>query len=155
MEPDYKTLDGLKSHPLFQLLSKKQQTFVVAFIESKGDRMFAAKQAYGGRGKRPDQIAMRAMRTAYIRQLLALFYGYNVDQSRMGKLELIGLVAARLRKADVNDAAFCKLVDHYIELTERPRKTGREDQATEEKNAVDAEPDIDALVQQIEQKRKQ
>jgi hypothetical protein len=152
-EPDYRTIEGLKTHPLFLLLSAKQQEFVLAFIQLKGNRAAAASQVYSAR--KPDAVGMRALRTSYIRQLLALYYGYDVDQSRMGKQELVGLIAARLRKAQTSDTTFNRLVENYLELTGgRKRPAGRPSNDEQEDHAADAEPDIDALVRAAEAKKK-
>jgi hypothetical protein len=154
IEPNYQTVEGLKTHPIFKLLSAKQQEFVLAYIELKGDRAAAAAKVYSA--KKPDAVGMRAARTLYIRKLLAIYYGYDLDQTRMGKQELIGLISARIRKADTSDTTFNKLVDNYLELTGVRRKLppGRPTRDEENDRAADAEPDIDALVRAAEAEKK-
>lgn len=149
--PDYKTVEGLKLHPLFQLLSRKQQEFVLAFIELKGDRVAAAKQVYSA--KKPDAVAMRALRTAYIRQLLAIHYGYDADQARMTKTELAGLIAARLRKISTSDRSFAELAGCLLDLSlgrKHAKKRGRPTNEETAEHEEDAEVNIDEYVREME-----
>ncbi|MFZ1973850.1 MAG: hypothetical protein WAU89_13450 [Candidatus Acidiferrales bacterium] len=151
--PDYQTLDGLQKHPLFHLLTSGQQVFLVAYIENGGDRVAAASKAF--KTENPDKRATRAMQSSYLRKLIALFYGFEADQGPMNKTELLGLIAARLRKPTTGDAAFSKLVDNFVDLTvKRGGKRGRPTNEENESNAEDAEPNIDELVKQAEAQKK-
>jgi phage terminase small subunit len=150
--PDYRTLEGLVQHPLYQLLTLRQQAFVRAFIESKGNREFAVKQA-GLSSKRPDVEAMKQLRTAYIRKLIATYYGYDVDQTPMSRTELAGLIAARLRMPGIKDTDFRHLSEQLISLMEHRRHRGRPRKDEGEQVAQDAESEIDKLVKQIEKEK--
>jgi hypothetical protein len=158
IKPNYQTVEGLKQHPLYLLLTDKQQKFVLAYIELKGDRVEAARVAYGG--KKPQLAAIRALNTAYIRDLLATFYGYKQDLVPMGKQELKTLIAARLRKGTCSDGTFGRLTDHLIELSgwgrsKRNAGLGRPPESERETIAVESIPEVDALVRQIEAAKKQ
>jgi hypothetical protein len=154
---DYRTVEGLRTHPLFQMLTTKQQDFLLTYIETNGDRIAAVTKVYGS--KKPDQIGMRVMRTTYIRKLIAIYYGYEIDQVPMGKKELAGLIAARLRRANIRDEIFTRLTDYFMELTFRKKTLkhpGRPTDEEREKTLEEGEENIDRLVQAIErEKRKQ
>ena len=153
--PNYRTLEGLKQHPLFNLLTARQQKFLVAYIENNGDREAAVRSAgFRTRNGKFDQEAMRLLRSAYIRKLTAIFYGYNIDQAPMSRQELIGLISARLRKPEASDTIFSRLVDQFLELSQRNRKKQGRPTTEEGIENNDASADhIDKLVQQLEKER--
>jgi hypothetical protein len=161
--PDYQTLEGIQKHPLFTLLTGKQQVFVVEYIRSGGDRLKAEKVAYNS--KKPAVTAMRCLRTAYVRKLIAVYYGYEQDLTPMGKQEMLGLIAARLRRPSLPDKEFRSLAGMWLLL-----KAGNKRQsavksslkrgvveagvAIEEEDYADEAVNLDALVAQIEAERK-
>jgi hypothetical protein len=154
IDPKYKTLEGLKTHPLFQLLTLKQQVFVTTYIETNGDREQAVIKA-GFRTTKNDVVAMRQIRSTYVRKLLSLYYGYDLEESRMSRTELSGLIAARLRKASLNNRDFTKLADQMMELNWQKKGPGRPSKQETKDNAADSDQTIDGLVRQIEKERKQ
>src|ERR1700723_2264612 len=96
--PAYRDIESLKTHPLYGLLSSNQQTFLLTYIETNCDRQAAVKAAYGE--QKNETTAMRLLRNSYIRQLVAIYFGYEMEQAPMGKTELLGLIAARLRNSE-------------------------------------------------------
>lgn len=147
------SLDDLKAHPLFKLLTTKQQQFVLVYIELGGDRVAAVKRVYGENKGEP--LAMRCIRTAHIRKLIAFYYGYEVDQASMGKPELAMLISARLRRPETNDSTFVRLAECFLELISRKRnlkKTGRPRKEESEDVLEQGEPEIDDMVRLIEAK---
>lgn len=152
--PDYQTIEGLKQHPLYGLLTGKQQDFLISYLETKGDRSKAIIAA-GFKNRRSDVAAMRMLRSAYVRKLISIYYGYEFDQAPMTKGELSGLISARLRDSKVSDAMFSRLTDSFIELNflKRP-KMGRPTLEEAEEVMDAGTQSVNDLVHQIEQERK-
>jgi hypothetical protein len=144
MEKDYRTIIGIKTHPLYDLLTDKQQVFLVTYLES-GDRLKAAQTAYGLAKK--DATAAKVLRTSYIRELVATFYGYQVDVMPMSKPEISGLLASHLRKAKTGQE-FGNLMKYWLILTGRIRKVKKDEPEP------DTVTDVDALVKKLEQEGK-
>jgi hypothetical protein len=152
-DPQYKTLDGLKTHPMFQLLTLKQQVFVITYIETNCDKVKAVTAA-GFITTKPDVVAMRQMRSTYVRKLLSIYYGYDLEQSRMTRTELSGLIAARLRKPNLANKDFAKLADQMMELNWQKRGPGRPTKQETKDSTAGSDQTIDGLVRQIEKERK-
>ena len=151
---DYKTVEGIKQHPIFLLLTAKQQKFFLTYIETGGDREAAVIQA-GFRTKRNDVVAMRQLRSVYVRKLISIFYGYELEQAAMSKSELTGLIAARLRQPNIKNSDFRHLSDQLIELSYRKRqKVGHPHKKEMEQQTEDGAVAIDELVKKIEQERR-
>ena len=122
-EHDYRTIDGLKKHPLYQLLTARQQTFLIHFIESNGDRLFAARKCMkSGTDDSAQRAAVRMLRTVYVRKLIALYFGYDVEQAPMSRTEFNGLIASRLRKPELRDLVFVRLAELLVESKHWNRK---------------------------------
>lgn len=150
---DYQTIEGIKQHPLYQLLSAMQQVFLITYLETKGDRNAAVNKA-GFKAKSKDVVAMRKLRSPYVRKLVSVYYGYANEQSPMTKTELAGLIAGRLRKADISDSAFAKLSEHLIELNHRKKPVmGRPSKDEVEQIQQQGDSTVDELVKQIEKER--
>jgi len=162
-KPDYSSLEGLKLHPLWSLLTRKQALFLEAYISNGGDRFQAVRDSYGQKGNL-DVTAMRLLRNGYVRKLVAIHYGYSQDLGPIGKKELTDLVAARLRKENLQDTVFTRLVE-YILILRGWKKFGRHEggqqivnqesleERLRDRDLVGAE-EIDALVKQIEAGKK-
>lgn len=154
-EANYRTVEGIKTHPLYRLITTKQQQFLIAYIESSGDRAHAAEVAYAA--AKPDLTGKKVLQSAYVRELIAAYYGYKADMTAMNKSELIGLISARLRRGDCPHAVFNSLADKLIILTSRKPKNnggGRPKNSEREGIALEAVPEIDALVKQIEEEQR-
>lgn len=163
VEQDYHTLAGIQKHPLFDLLTAKQQVFLVEYIKSSGDRLQAEKVAYNS--KKPDVTAMRLLRTTYVRKLIAIYHGYEQDLTPMGRQELLGLIAARLRRPSLSDKDFRSLTGMWLLLkagTKRQKalrqdlKRGFSEPVVRNEESFDDEviPTVESLVAQIEAERK-
>jgi hypothetical protein len=147
VKPDYKTLEGLKKHPMYQQLTDNQRLFLIAYIESDGNRNLATAKV--SKTARPDLYAIRNLRLPNIKALLVAYYGKTEDVTPLNKTELKQMLVARLRNPECSDRTFILLLDQYRSLvgTKAPR-TGPE--------LVRPQVDtIDTLVQQIEAQRKQ
>jgi hypothetical protein len=147
---NYQTIEGIKRHPRFDLLTPKQQTFLLRYLET-GDKTAAASAAYNA--KNPDGVAMRELRKANMRALVSIFHGYTNDLAPMTKTELVSLIAARLRRTETSDTAFINLVDTYSELV-LGKKPGRPNREEQEKLTEQGVQNIDELVKQIESEKK-
>jgi hypothetical protein len=147
----FQTVEGIQTHPLFKLLSVKQQRFLVRLLETNGDKL-AAVEAIGSDTKHPEIVAMRMIKGANISKLLNIYYGYSFQQSPMSKSELLSILATRLRNPKLKDIDFQRLVQQYTELAfpkkEKPTKASSDD------NSQDAEPSINDLVLQLEKQNK-
>ena len=149
----WRDLDGIKTHPLFKNLNEKQQAFFVAYIESNCDRRVAVDASYG-EGK-SIALASKMLGVASIRQLVALYFGYEVDQAPMGKTELLGLISARLRNTESKDSDFAKLADCFLEVKgSRAGKAGRPSKEDSEEIEEAAEENVNELVLEVERKVK-
>lgn len=161
---NYQTIEGLKKHPLFALLTSKQQKFLIAFIESNGDRHFAAKTALQAKeGRSAETASVRMLRVTGLRKLLSVYYGYEAEQSPMTRSEFTGLIAARLRKVELRDATFTRLAEIFIEQKNWKRKSDprREEilgdvlpKESDTEPVAAAELSVDDLVRKLEEERK-
>jgi len=153
-ENQYQTIEGLQTHPRFKLLTTNQQKFLLAYIKFDGDREKAAKEVSDSRN--PARAADKWMNSIKVRELLAIYYGYEADTLPMTRAELKGLIAARIRQPETEARDFVNLVKQYLELTssKKPKATGRPTIEEMEENAEESKVDIDALVAAIEKQKK-
>ena len=156
------SLEQLKQHAFWQFLTPKQARFLEHYIENRGNYVLAAEQA----GFKSNTAAYRLLRSTYIRKLLALYQGIDDDFMVMGKAELVGIIAARLRRGDLSDLTMLRLMEMLTTLRGwRIKSTkgaalnaakGVDLNATKEKlqDPSIGEDEIDVLVRQLEEERK-
>jgi len=152
---DYRTLEGIKKHPVYHLLTVKQQKFLDIYLETGGDRLRAAALAFTSNNN-TDLSATRALSSAYTRELIAIYYGYRADLIPMSKDELLGILTARIR-TEKDNRILVGLVDKYVKLTERKKRTPKKGRPTNEtllENSDIGSSEIDEIVRQIEEERR-
>jgi hypothetical protein len=161
IENDYATIDGLKTHPLWQQLTDKQKTFVLTYIETEGDRLKSAKTAFDVETDRAAVgMAARLLRNYLVRGVLSAFHGYDIAHSTVGRTELLAIISARLRRTDCPFREFEVLTRMYADIkgwrtNVKPglkKKVVEEDE--EEEQTAPEVTDIFKLVQQLENKKK-
>jgi hypothetical protein len=149
------TVEELKAHPLFGVLTERQKNFILAFISNGGD-IAAAILTAGFSTKRPQLVGRRVMGSAYVRKLLSLYYGYTLENVQMSRLELAGLIAARLRDPKIGHNYFKNLATLWMEIALKPKNGGTIPKTKNIEDAlVENEASIDDLVKQIEKQQKE
>lgn len=157
----YRTVEGLQTHPLFMMLTTAQQCFVIEYI-THGHKEEAVHRAFPN-NKRADIKAIQLLRNQYIRELLSDHYGYSMDRAPLGRQELMGLIANRLRDPGTHNTEFNKLSELFLSLRQKPQKYPRvvpvvEPEEEKEPEEIEPEPEeiptIDDLVRRIESERK-
>lgn len=138
------TLTGLRSHGLYKQLSDPQKAFLDTFIRTGGNRIEAAKAAYVCKDeKSASTLASRLLRQPAIQSLLALFYDYEQQRSApLTKRELMTVVSTRLVRKDISNSAFAQLADLLARLSGWTQEPAQE-----------PEPNIDALVRELEKQK--
>jgi phage terminase small subunit len=148
----YKTIDGLKTHPLYGQLSEKQQKFLISYLENNGNRTLAASAAYVT--DKPQSMGLKLLRHPVISKLIAIYHDYGIPNVPMSKTELIGLIAGRLRDEKTSGKDFVALVTQYVEiaLNNRSLKKKMSEETEVSETPQEPEVDIDTLVRQLEKK---
>jgi hypothetical protein len=162
-KPDYHTIEGIKLHPLFLFLTAKQQVFLTHYLATQ-NRIEASRKAYGE--KTPELISLRTLRSSVVRQLIAIYYGFDPDCVPVSRVEVVGLITKRLRDPDLDDKLFVRLLDHLLNLkVNRPKGLKYKKAQDPIADAVMEVPEqpgeditdesIDQLVKRLEAERKE
>lgn len=145
-DPKYKTIEGLRTHPLWHQLTVKQKTFLEQYIET-GDRIQAIRSAFDFKtDKGADLHATRVLKNYAVKTLLAVYYGYEVLGEPLKRQEFLQLVSDRLRDPHIKNSEFCSLARVAADLMAAkplPQRKVKEDSLS---------PDV--LIRRIEADRK-
>jgi len=162
---EYKTIEGIKKHPIFYRLMKfspRKAQFFLEFITTK-DRMAAVKKVYGE--FRDDKKAdLRAYRLLYldgsIRQLYEAYSSRPIEKCPvLTKSEFAELISARLRSRQATSHEFLILARVLLTLNPwRGRHKGKKAKSTpvvrepDEDGIEDDGSDVFALARKLEKK---
>lgn len=155
-------IELIKRHPLFHGLTNRKKNFVLAYIESNGDLVGAVDKSYRCKShKSSDSQGRKLLRTFEIRNLLALYYGYDIAGSPMTRDEALGIISARIRNRQISHKEFKELWDRLTEQTGwKPRRRSFEDRDDEEEEipnpSIEPEKElsVEALVLELESRQK-
>jgi hypothetical protein len=117
-DPKYRTLDGIRDHPLYQSMSPGQQSFLSTFLAT-GDRVTASRASGDFT---TDQAARtsadRHLRNWKIRLLISTFKGKPIEQDPkpMTKEALEYWIGQRLRSEELPPSIFAELAYQLITL---------------------------------------
>jgi hypothetical protein len=118
-DPRYKgNLDALKEHPLYALLTPKQQAWTVAYIETRDPEESSLRSGNFNSNHAARMSGLRNLRDFRIKHLVCEYDGIapELDQSRMTDRELEHLVTMRLRSGMVADSTFMSMADGMLDL---------------------------------------
>lgn len=108
------TISQLKEDSKFLRLTDKQKTWVIAFVESNGDKLKAARAAYN---VNTDGSAMAmsysALRNPLIKAIVSQFV--EIIETRLTREEVLSMLGDRARKCD-DDETFLKLVQQITRI---------------------------------------
>lgn len=145
-DPQYRTLKGLATHPLWHQLTAKQQNFLTAYIET-GDRRKAVAEVFEFTTEDAMELhASRLLGNYAIKHLLAAYYGYELIGEPLKKQEFLQLISDRLRNPHTNASQFIVLARIAHDLMGGAKVSG--------KNLTQAQS-VNDLVQAIEKQRKE
>lgn len=114
---DYKTLKGLRTHPLYRQLTDPQRLFLDEYIKSGYKRVQAARAAYTcSSDKSAATLASRILQLPAIKKLLAIHGDYEQVGPAMRKQEFLEAISNRLRSHRLGDQSFIKLATLLAEL---------------------------------------
>jgi len=113
-------LDDLRRHDLWPKLSATQQKVLLAYLESPGDKLAAARKVWNSKkdGALRDMMN-RALRNPKIRKLLAFYRGATVTDELfpLTRRELGDLIARRLRETrGLSNKDFIHLAELFIHM---------------------------------------
>lgn len=155
------TVEQIKAHPLFLVITTKQQQFVLAYLASR-DRLIAAKETWNCADDDSASVfANRALSKPAVQALIGLYFGIGATGGPMGRTELRSLFASRLRSKDLSNSEFIKLAYAMQTLTGAGRLyLGAKPGPRKNKPATESNPDplavpldMDVLVREIEKQR--
>lgn len=145
-DPQYRTLAGLKTHPLWHQLTAKQQNFLIAYIET-GDRRKAIEAVFEFTTEDAMELhASRLLGNYAIKHLLAAYYGYELTGEAIKKQEFLQLISDRLRNPHTNASQFVVLARIAHDLMGGAPTKGK---------SLTTGQSVNDLVQAIEKARKE
>jgi hypothetical protein len=152
---DYTTLEGLKTHPLWEQLTEKQATFLEQFILT-GNKVESALEAYDTTSRTSAvALAHTALKGYEVKTLLSLYRGYSIRGSHVTRTELLSLISDRLRSEKLSISEFRNLSAVYADV--KGWRISKQKRGT---NLLDKDPEdlksslqLMQLVQQYEHER--
>lgn len=143
----YRNINGIKKHPLWHQLTSKQQNFLIAYIETL-DRVQAVEKA-GYEFSTEDAAELHATRLLSnfaVKNLLAAYFGYELQGEILKKEEFLRLLSDRLRNPHTKTSEFVVMARITSELMLGKRGPGKSRPTNQS---------VDDLVQAIEKARKE
>jgi hypothetical protein len=94
------TAEELRSHPLYEKLNERQQTFLNELLKNGRDKLAAAKVAWVCNGEASARTqANRALANEFVAQLCELYWGRDPERERFTRESALEFAAGQARKA--------------------------------------------------------
>jgi hypothetical protein len=148
----------LQDDPLFKQLTLKQQNFLLEYQQTL-DSTEAVLNAFDCKKETTAQSYVhKLLNNTRIRRLIRTYINPEIDYvCPTSRHEFLVLLSQRLRNPQLSDTMFCQLTDSLLAITGwRPRRRviPLSAKPAPAKTEVAMQPDIDALVLQIENNKK-
>jgi hypothetical protein len=114
---NYRTLEGIQTHPLFTQLTVRQRKFLLTYIETNGDKEAAVKASYEFNTKVAAEVHVsRVLGNRNIRTLLGAYYGTELPTKPLTQNETEELLSERLRDRKIAIVYFLPMIKLYTQL---------------------------------------
>jgi hypothetical protein len=114
------TISELQQHELWAKLTPSQQKFLLAYLDSNGNKLKASRATWNaGTDAVAKDLANKALRNPKIRKLLAAYQGVEIADCifPMTRRELSDLIARRLRTPQgMKHADFIRMTELFMYL---------------------------------------
>lgn len=154
MSPEFRNFAALVKNPLWKQLTDKQKKFVEVYLDTDKDHLAATRGSHTVQTEESaNSIGLRLLKHPAIRQLLGLFYGYDLEGGLVNRSEFLLLLADRLRDVRTPSSDWKSLAQMYRAMRgwklRNPPAVGRPKENPTEDKSVKAS-DLDEMVRRME-----